>query len=267
MTAPQTIVTTSWDDGHPRDVELAELLSELGIRGTFYVAPQSMERPPIGTGALRELAGQFEIGAHSVTHSPLTGLAERELRREVCESKHMLEDVLGSEVSVFCYPRGHYNRRVRRAVMDAGFRCARTTTEFHLDAGDDPWRMPTTLQAYPHPLWMRVYHGTKTLNWRGLASMFRTGPGKSWVALARAFFERALARGGVWHLWGHSWEIEEQGLWEDLRTVLGAVSRHPGVQYLANGQLVSCVEAGNCATMRPGMDGVRTGYKRGRDCL
>ena len=258
MTNPQTVVTTSWDDGHSNDAQVAELLSEFGIQGTFYVAPLNRERPAIGVDLLREVGRDFEIGAHSARHVPLTGLRDEELRREIGEGKSMLEDVLGVEVPMFCYPRGFCSRRVRRAVMDAGFRGARATTEFYLNAGSDPWRMLTTLQAFPHPLWMRLLHGTKTFNWRGLANLLGAGPGKGWVELACAFFEQALAGGGVWHLWGHSWEIEEQGLWDDLRAVLAVVAHRPGVLYLTNGQLVSCVEGG-CPTtgseVPPGAEG------------
>lgn len=251
MRCPQTIVTTSWDDGHSDDALVAELLSEFGLQGTFYIAPLNQERPAIGTGLVRELGQDFEIGAHSATHVPLTGLRNDELGREIERGKSMLEDILGVEVPMFCYPRGLCNRRVRRAVMEAGFRGARTITEFYLDAGSDPWMIPTTLQAYPHPLWMRLVHGAKTFNWKGLANLVGVGAGKAWVELAHAFFERALESGGVWHLWGHSWEIQEQGLWNDLRAVLAGVAHRPGVRYLTNGQLVSCVEGDGSPATHP----------------
>jgi hypothetical protein len=58
------------------------------------------------------------------------------------------------------------------------------------------------------------------------------------MELAKLFFLEVLRNGGVWHLWGHSWEIEEYGLWDDLREVLEMVGRHPNVQYLANSELI-----------------------------
>jgi hypothetical protein len=33
----ETYITTSWDDGHPSDLRVAELLIKHGLRGTFYV--------------------------------------------------------------------------------------------------------------------------------------------------------------------------------------------------------------------------------------
>ena len=41
MTMPATYITTSWDDGHPLDFRIAELLSEYRLRGTFYVPMES----------------------------------------------------------------------------------------------------------------------------------------------------------------------------------------------------------------------------------
>jgi len=47
-----------------------------------------------------------------------------------------------------------------------------------------------------------------------------------------------LETGGVWHLYGHSWEVNEGGLREALGLVLDYVSNRPGVSYLSNGAVV-----------------------------
>jgi len=50
-------------------------------------------------------------------------------------------------------------------------------------------------------------------------------------------FDRVMATGGVYHLWGHSWEIEERGEWERLERVLSYIGRHEGVSYVSNSEL------------------------------
>jgi len=110
------IVTTSWDDGHPCDFRLADELAQRNLPATFYV-------PLTGEGNKSVLPGEalrtfrklgFEIGAHTVSHRILRGLEQKELSREVRDSKRMLEELLGSEVHMFY--------RLRSAV---GFRgCA-----------------------------------------------------------------------------------------------------------------------------------------------
>jgi len=47
------------------------------------------------------------------------------------------------------------------------------------------------------------------------------------------------AQDGVWHLWGHSCEIERYRMWKQLEEVLRYVSGRSDVRYLTNGQLVN----------------------------
>jgi hypothetical protein len=65
---------------------------------------------------------------------------------------------------------------------------------------------------------------------------------KDWVELGKQLFRQVLEQGGVWHLYGHSWEIEELGIWGDLREMLDYVSNRQGVSYVTNGQLLSLLD-------------------------
>ena len=58
-----------------------------------------------------------------------------------------------------------------------------------------------------------------------------------WAARARHTFDIARERDGVWHLWGHSWEIERNQDWARLEEVLDYVARVPSVHYLTNNEL------------------------------
>src|SRR3981189_1830188 len=104
----QIIVTTSWDDGDRADLRLAEMLRSRDIKGTFYVPNTPYrDRPALSHADLRNLSEEgFEIGAHSVTHKVLWGLTAEELDREINPCKPILEDILGTEVRMFCYPCG-----------------------------------------------------------------------------------------------------------------------------------------------------------------
>ena len=61
---------------------------------------------------------------------------------------------------------------------------------------------------------------------------------RNWVELAMHLFDTVLSSGGVWHLYGHSWEINDFKLWEELRVVLDYVSNRQGVMYLPNSGVV-----------------------------
>jgi hypothetical protein len=188
---------------------------------------------------LISVADRHEVGAHSLTHQDLRYLSKPALVKEIKGSKVFLEDAVGHVVDTFCYPKGQYNRRVREAVENAGFLGARTTREFSLTTGDDPFRMPVTLLTFPLPPVIRLRHELITLNLRGLRTLLTLGIKSTWVTWAETLFFQALELGGVLHLFGHSWEIEGFRLWDDLREVFGVVSRKEGVDYLTNGQALS----------------------------
>jgi peptidoglycan/xylan/chitin deacetylase (PgdA/CDA1 family) len=235
------IVTTSWDDGDPLDLGVASLLTEFNLPGTFYIPVRGHHRSArMGRADMQSLDAQgFEIGAHGVSHPNLTQCSELQLAVEVESSKKRLEDDLGRELSMFAYPRGRYSPKVIAAVKQAGFEGARTTAMLARELTFDPYRMPTSLQVFPHSKsdYIRNLARAGDLNraWNFLTKL-RNSMG--WVDLAMDLFDSVLEQGGVWHLYGHSWEIGDLKLWEGLRVVLEYVSKRPGVKYLPNGEIV-----------------------------
>jgi hypothetical protein len=229
------IVTTSWDDGDHADLKIAELLKSRGIRGTFYIPIKHRERP-LGYSDLRALALEgFEIGAHGYSHRHLWRLQPEELSQEVRPCKAILEDVLGREVEMFCCPCGRYDTNVVRALQDAGYRGARTVRMLATSPTFSPFEMPTTLQVFPHVRFTYLKNVARARSFESLQSclvqMSRLG---SWLELGKKLFDTVLENGGIWHLYGHSWEIESLGLWDDLCEILDYVSRRDGVAYVPN---------------------------------
>jgi peptidoglycan-N-acetylglucosamine deacetylase len=236
------IVTTSWDDGDPKDLRIAELLRSRGLRGTFYVPLLGYAgRKTIGDRDLKAIfSEELEIGAHSVTHKSLSGLNCADLKREVRDCKSALEQVLGRQVLTFCYPNGRYDCSVVQQVKEAGYKGARTTQMLSCQLDFKPFEMPTTIQAYPHPRAAYLRNLGRAKNVLGLVrnlTNFRYS--RTWVALGKQLFDGVLENGGIWHLYGHSWEIDELGIWDDLREMLDYVSGHHHVIYVTNGQLLS----------------------------
>jgi peptidoglycan/xylan/chitin deacetylase (PgdA/CDA1 family) len=221
-----TLFTTSWDDGHPLDRKLADLMARHGIAGTFYCPLHNLEGPAVmGAADLRALddAGRFEVGSHTLDHVYAGRVAASEWAGQVRAGKAALEDLLGHAVAGFCYPGGQRGGAAAAVVAAAGFRYARTTENLRADCGGDPFAVPTTLQFYPHS------RGVIARNWVARGAWARRG-GIALAALSSAHLERRLAaalgrcRGGVMHLWGHSWEVERLGLWPQLDRFFAAVA-------------------------------------------
>lgn len=79
----------------------------------------------LGADELTALADDgVEIGAHSMTHPQLDLVPLDRARREIVESKDVLEQVLGRPVTSFAYPHGHHTRAIKDLVSGAGYTSA-----------------------------------------------------------------------------------------------------------------------------------------------
>ena len=99
---------------------------------------------PAPWGVIKEAATSgLQLGAHSATHRSLPALEDRDLEREVVESRDIIRRRTGVTPEFFAYPYGLWNNRVRQAVRSAGYRAA-----FTLDDGAggrttaDQWALP-----------------------------------------------------------------------------------------------------------------------------
>jgi hypothetical protein len=136
---------------------------------------------------------------------------------------------------MFCYPRGRYDSNVVRALKDIGYSGARTVRMLATRLDFDPFEMPTTVQIFPHPKSNYLKNVARMRRIEGLQTYLaqRTNLG-NWLELGKRLFDSVLQNGGIWHLYGHSWEIDELGLWKDLEQMLDYVCKRNGVMYLPN---------------------------------
>ncbi|MCL8012092.1 polysaccharide deacetylase family protein [Streptomyces sp. AS02] len=233
------MVTTSWDDGHRLDSRLAGLLAKHGVAGTFYIAPRNVELAPadrLSPAAIRELGERFEIGGHTLTHQRLPRLSDRAAGAEMRAGKEELEAIVGVQVTSFCYPRGEYAAAHIEFARKIGFTCARTVRRNSLFPGA-PLEMGTTVHTYAH----RV-DGPIALRLARLRPRRALKLALQWDELALRWFELCLEQGGVFHIWGHSWEIDARRDWHRLERVLDHVAHRPDVEYLPNRALLGLTE-------------------------
>ncbi|MBC8240297.1 MAG: polysaccharide deacetylase family protein [Alphaproteobacteria bacterium] len=214
------IVVTSWDDGHPADMKVAELLDRHGLSGTFFVPVENSEGLPVmDKTALRELDGHFEIGSHTYSHIRLDAIGSSRADDEIRLGKSGLEDILGHGVNGFCYPGGRITDRALKRLGEHGIRYARTIENFRLDLGQDRFHVPTTLQIFPHrqSVYIRNFIRRGHRNKRLKCLLRAMTSGSVWDALDRIALDCA-GQEFVLHLWGHSWEIEKHDMWGQLES-------------------------------------------------
>jgi len=118
-------ILLTFDDGHRSHYDhVLPLLRENGFQGLFFVSAGWIGRTEyMGDKDLRRILEEGSmIGSHGFEHIPLPGLSDKQLDREIGDSKRALEDLLGFEVSSFSIPRGYYSPSVARQAKKAGYR-------------------------------------------------------------------------------------------------------------------------------------------------
>jgi len=223
-------VTTSWDDGTVQDLRLADLLSKYSVPATFYVA----KCHPYGSlqeSQIKELAQSFELGAHTLNHVALNSVSDALADNEIANSKIWIEQLSGRRCQVFCFPQGNFSSRHVHMVRKAGFYGARTvelmsSTTASLVSGVAI--MPTTIQAFPHK---RSAYLRNILRRHSVSNLvtYLHSQGKDWTTTAASLLTLISSHGGLFHLWGHAWEIDQFDLWRDLEQVLQTLEQYKSV--------------------------------------
>lgn len=121
---PRRPVVLSFDDGYPDQyANAARLLRRYDWPAVLNLVVHR------GTGLsdanVRQMVKWgWEIGSHSLDHKLLSRVSTAALRRELIESRDVLERKFHQPVDFLCYPGGIYDRRVMRAVDEAGYLAA-----------------------------------------------------------------------------------------------------------------------------------------------
>ncbi len=84
----------------------------------------------------------IDVGAHSVTHAPLSQLDHASRQRELRQSKEFLEQLVGPRQFGFAYPHGDHDETTRELVADTGFTFACTTQAGLVDRTTPRFQLP-----------------------------------------------------------------------------------------------------------------------------
>ena len=85
-----------------------------------------------------------EIVSHTKSHPFLTRLSDDEVRDELTGSKQSLERLFHQTITVFVYPYGDYDERIRNLVSEAGYSLARSIRPGTLNFASRPYDLPAT---------------------------------------------------------------------------------------------------------------------------
>ena len=82
--------------------------------------------------------GGIDFGSHGLTHEILTNITADEVRKEVLESRRIIEERIRKSVYAFSYPNGDHDPVVRKCVAECGYEIAFGTRRGFAGPEDDP---------------------------------------------------------------------------------------------------------------------------------
>ena len=136
---PKKTFVLTFDDGF-RDLYITvwPILDKHGFTATVFFVPGCAGRSSDWEGQSGDLSGPllswpearelsqagFTFASHTITHPRLVNLTADQARREIRDSKPMLEDELGVEVEFFSYPYSAHDASIREIVTESGYTAA-----------------------------------------------------------------------------------------------------------------------------------------------
>ena len=128
---PRKTVVLTFDDGYDDVYTNAfRILREYGYPATVFVLTDLIGREGYMTwDQLKEMrsSGLITVGSHTQTHAYLPEVPEDVQRKEIAQSKKILENVFGEPVKYFAYPVGGFTDAIKDMVRAAGYEAACTT--------------------------------------------------------------------------------------------------------------------------------------------
>lgn len=138
-------VLITFDDGYENNFSIAsKILEQYHIPAIFFIATdlvglenkgiKIMNWEQVGLLSKNNL---FEIGAHSISHKKLHKMSIEELKKEVMESKLILEEKIKKNIKSFAYPFGRYNKIVVDMVKQNGYQLAFSINPGRIDKSNN----------------------------------------------------------------------------------------------------------------------------------
>jgi len=128
---PPRTVSITFDDGYQDNYTYAfPVLKKYGIPATIFLIYDEVGRSAndrLSWEMIKEMqsSGLITFGSHTLGPEPLINFkSKEEIKRQIFESKRLLEEKLGRTVNFFSYPEGFFTPEIRQMVIDANYLAA-----------------------------------------------------------------------------------------------------------------------------------------------
>lgn len=214
-------VSFSWDDGSPYDIKLAKLFEKYEIPCKLFVPNKNVEgRDVLSPIEIKQIKSPYvSFGGHTENHIYLDSIPFGTAMQEINNNKKYLEDILGTEITDFCFPGGKYTNKLLCALQK-DFKTVRTAqTGCSCFAG---YLRRPFFHFYPRGCKSLILNVIRNVDKSIIPLLFASLKTQNYFNLLDEFIKVVDFKPQEYdlHIWGHSWEIEEIGLWNQLENFL-----------------------------------------------
>lgn len=211
-------VTFSFDDGNIADRRLIEIMNKYNLVGTFNLISDRFDHETVVLNSeITSLYSGHEIACHTLTHPHMERLPFSYQIKELLEDRKNLEEKTGYIVRGFAYPYGAKNEYTIPALKAVGLEYARNTNStFSISQPEDlyEWRPSCHYRDYE-----KVY--PRFIN----------------------AFKQSWNFGGLFYIWGHSYEVADANEWEFFEDMCKRLSGLDDVWYATNIEIADYINA------------------------
>lgn len=117
----KTKVAITFDDGpHPEYTKkILDILKKKKVKATFFLTGQNAEKYP---DVVRRIKAEgHDIGNHTYHHANLSPMKLERVKKEIALTELVIKEITGEEPIYFRPPRGVYDQKVRRLLVNKGY--------------------------------------------------------------------------------------------------------------------------------------------------
>lgn len=211
-------LTFSYDDATVSDRRLVEFFNRYGMKGTFNVSSNFLDRVRhLSSAEIAELYDGHEIACHGKNHLRMPDASAARQEQEIVDDINYLSQRAGYPVLGFAYPYGKHSPELIRNLQKHNIAYARicpATKDFRLPDDLFVWE-PTA--HHRHDIDEIADRYKDYSPWGGVISLC--------------------------YIWGHSYEFIRDNNWQVMEDFCRKLSNHPDIWYATNIEIVRYLQA------------------------
>jgi len=121
---PTNEIVICFDDGFRGIYDTKDFFIQNDIKPLVFIAVELIGKDNyLSKEELLELQAMgFQFESHAWTHNDLTKFGDKELRRELLDSKIYLSKLLEKDVTSLCFPKGYFSDKIIEKSIEYGYK-------------------------------------------------------------------------------------------------------------------------------------------------